>query len=206
MRHFICFVISACKVFNNNIFNLSCNSGPGSKNTASLGQVKNYRGKGIAANLFYEAKVAEALSLIVERDRTLKKKPGNRKTLSAQDIRLLENLALYLNDHCMQELPLEQIAQIACMGVRKIQTSFKEFYGCTITEYIQQRRMSQAENLLANTELPIGQVAQTAGYTNASRFVELFRKSTGLLPGEFRKIVYNKRLISPLPQNRHTDS
>lgn len=157
-----------------------------------LRQVKDYRGRGMAANLFYEAKVAESLSLIVERDRALRKKQESGKKLSEQDIQLLENLAFYLNDHCMQELPLDQIAQIACMGVRKLQTTFKEFYGSTITEYMQQRRMSQAENLLANTELPIGQVAQTVGYTNASRFAELFRKSTGLLPGEFRKMVYGK--------------
>lgn len=161
-----------------------------------LRHVRDYRGKGMAANLFYEAKVAEALSLIVERDRALQKKQECRKKLSAEDTQLLRNLVLYLNDHCMQELPLEQITQVACMGVRKLQTVFKELYGCTITEYIQQRRMSQAENLLANTELSIGQVAQTVGYTNASRFAELFRKSTGLLPGEFRKMAQNMQLLS----------
>ena len=34
-------------------------------------------------------------------------------------------------------------------------------YDCTITEYIQQRRMSQAEYLLTKTDLSIGQIAQT---------------------------------------------
>ena len=48
--------------------------------------------------------------------------------------------------------------------------------------------MSQAEYLLANTDLSIGQIAQTVGYSTSSRFAELFRKSTGLLPGEFRKV------------------
>jgi AraC-like DNA-binding protein len=100
----------------------------------------------------------------------------------------LENLTLYLNDHCIQDIPLEQIVRISCMSARKLQISFKEYHGCTITEYIQQRRMSQAETLLAKTDLSIGQVAQSVGYTSASRFAELFRKSTGLLPGEFRKM------------------
>ncbi|WP_278580612.1 helix-turn-helix transcriptional regulator, partial [Eubacterium callanderi] len=61
-----------------------------------------------------------------------------------------------------------------------------------ITEYIQQRRMSQAETLLAKTDLSIGQVAQSVGYTSASRFAELFRKSTGLLPLEYRKVAQRK--------------
>lgn len=47
--------------------------------------------------------------------------------------------------------------------------------------------MSQAEYLLAYTELTVGQVAQTVGYSTSSRFAELFRKSTGLLPLEYRK-------------------
>lgn len=159
-----------------------------------LRQIKAYRGSGIAAGLFFEAKVAEAVALIVERSRTARKKQGNRGCLSAEDTRLLENLTLYLNDHCMQDISLAQIAQVACMGTRKLQTAFKAYHGCTITAYIQQRRMSQAENLLANTELPIGQVAQTVGYTSASRFAALFRKSTGLLPGAFRRMAWQGRL------------
>jgi len=71
-------------------------------------------------------------------------------------------------------------------------TGFKKVYGCTITEYIQQRRMSQAEYLLAHTDLQIGQIAQTIGYSTSSRFAELFRRSTGLLPLEYRKMAKRK--------------
>lgn len=157
-----------------------------------LKQVGSYRGEGMPARLFYEGKVAEAVSLIVERGKHAELRREARKSLSAQDVDQLENLALFLNDHCMHDLPLDQIARVSCMGTRKLQTVFKEYHGCTITEYIQQRRMSQAETLLSNTDLPIGQVARSVGYTKASRFSELFRKSTGLLPGEFRKLAQRR--------------
>ena len=157
-----------------------------------LKQVMSYRGEGISARLFYEGKVAEAVSLIVEWSRACGRKQETRKTLSSQDVKQLENLTLYINDHCMQDIPLEQIVKISCMGTRKLQTTFKEYHGCTITDYIQQRRMCQAETLLANTDIPIGQVAQSVGYTQASRFSELFRCSTGILPGEFRKMAKRK--------------
>ena len=157
-----------------------------------LKQVEVYRGSGISAALFYEGKVAEAISLIVERSRLLEQKKDARKKLSVQDVQQLENLTMYLNDHCIQDIPLEQIVHISCMSARKLQTAFKEYHGCTITEYIQQRRMSQAEALLAKTDLTIKQVAQSVGYTSASRFAELFRKSTGLLPIEYRKTAQRK--------------
>lgn len=157
-----------------------------------LNQVKAYRGEGMAALLFYEGKATEAVSLIVERNRNTERRQNFKKTLSEQDAAQLENLALYLNDHCIQDIPLEQITKISCMGTRKLQTSFKQYHGCTITEYIQQRRMSQAETLLSGTDIPIGHVAQSVGYRSSSRFSELFRKSTGLLPGEFRKMAQRK--------------
>ena len=97
-------------------------------------------------------------------------------------------MAAYLSDHYASEIPMERLTQIACMGTTKLKSSFKKVYDCTITEYIQQRRMSQAEYLLTSTDLSIGQIAQTVGYSTSSRFAELFRKSTGLLPGEFRKV------------------
>lgn len=152
-----------------------------------LHAVMNYRGEGIAAKLFYEGKVAEAVALVVEHQ---KKHPIYAKHLVKSDVQQLENVTAYINDHYAFSLPLERLAKIACMGTTKLKSSFRQLYGCTVTEYIHQRRMSQAEHLLISTDLSIGQIAQTVGYQSASRFAELFRKSTGLLPGDYRKIAH----------------
>lgn len=149
-------------------------------------QLKNYRGEGISANLFFEGKVAEAVSLIVERKKSINGMPYTK--LPKSDIDQIETVTAYLNDHYANNISLKRIATIACMGTTKLQTTFKKYHGCTITAYIQQRRMSQAEYLLSATDFSIGQIAQIVGYLNASRFAELFHKSTGLLPGEYRKM------------------
>ncbi len=154
-----------------------------------LGQVKNYRGDGISARLFYEAKVTEAVALVVERQKRSRMKPVVK--LSHRDIQQIETVTLYINDHFSFELPLERLSKIACMGTTKFKTCFKQFHGCTVTEYIQRRRMGQAEHLLSSTDLTIGQIAQTVGYSSAGRFAELFHLSTGLLPGEYRKMTLN---------------
>lgn len=155
-----------------------------------LRQIWNYHGGGMAAKLFYEAKVAEAVSLVVEhnRDRNLTK-PAK---ISAQDIKLLENVAAYINDHFNRELSLECLSHIACMGTTKLKWSFKQTYECTITNYIQQRRLSHAEMLLSSTDFTIEQIAQTVGYSNSGRFASAFRKNTGLFPSEYRKMAQRK--------------
>lgn len=151
-----------------------------------LYEVKNYRGSGIAASLFYESKVSEAISLVLEEYE--KRGRQKEKRLTPQDISQLQNVTAYLNDHYAFDIPLERLARIACMGTTKLKTSFKQLHGCTITEYIQQRRMSQAEHLLIDTDFTIGQIAEMIGYSTSSRFAELFRRSTGILPMEYRKI------------------
>ena len=149
-------------------------------------EVKLYRGDGIAAGLFYEAKTIEAISLVVEEQKKILSR--KEKQLTDQDIAQLKNVIDYLNDHYAFDVPLERLAKIACMGTTKLKASFKQLQGCTITEYIQQRRMSQAEHLLIDTDFTMGQIAEMIGYSTSSRFAELFRKSTGLLPIEYRKM------------------
>lgn len=151
-----------------------------------LFELESYRGEGIAASLFYEAKVTEAIALVV--DAWKKQSQCKERPLSAADLAGLENVASYIGDHYAFNIPLERLAGIACMSTSKLKACFKRWKGCTITQYIQGRRMSQAEHLLIDTDFTMGQIAQMIGYTTSSRFAELFKKSTGILPIEYRRI------------------
>ena len=73
------------------------------------------------------------------------------------------------------------------MSPTKFKETFLKVNGKTLTQYVQGRRMSQAELLLRQGDLTIEQVARSVGYTCASRFSELFRREVGMLPSEFRK-------------------
>ena len=150
-----------------------------------LHQVALWRGDGFSAALFYESKVMEAIRLIAE----YQPKVGESNlSISKTDQQHLDSLAAYINDHYAYDLPQKQLTQIACMGSTKLKSLFRQMYGCTITEYIQHRRMAQAEHLLARTDLSIGQIAQTVGYSSPSRFSELFSRTVGITPSEYRKL------------------
>ena len=151
-----------------------------------LFEIENYRGEGVAAALFYEAKVTEAIALVVDDQK--KQAAKNAHPLSKEDIAGLRDVMSYIADHYTFDIPLDRLASIACMSTSKLKTCFKRHTGCTVTEYIQGRRMSQAEHLLIDTDFTMGQIAQMIGCTTSSRFAELFKKSTGILPIEYRKI------------------
>lgn len=155
-----------------------------------LRQIRNYQGDGIAAKLYFEAKVAEATSLIIEHNKKRKAMPPVK--LSHADVRALENAAAYINDHFNCDISVDQLSRIACMGRTKLKLAFKEVYGCAITEYIQQRRLSHAETLLSRTDFTVEQVAAAIGYHNAGRFANMFQQSTGVYPAEYRKMAQKR--------------
>lgn len=59
----------------------------------------------------------------------------------------------------------------------------------TITELIANRVVLEAKRLLTDASKTINQVADNLGFENYSYFTRLFKKQTGMTPGEFRKKV-----------------
>lgn len=63
---------------------------------------------------------------------------------------------------------------------------FKQVYGVPVYHYIKEYRLEQAAVELVRSAKPITQIAQNAGYDNASKFSEAFRKRYGTTPSQYR--------------------
>ena len=103
-----------------------------------LFEVENYRGSGMAASLFFDAKVTEAISLVV--DAWKKQSQKRERPLSAEDAEGLQNVTSYIADHYAFDIPLERLANIACMSESKLKSCFKRQFGCSVTQYIRDIR------------------------------------------------------------------
>ena len=88
-----------------------------------LFEIENYRGEGAAATLFYEAKVTEAIALVV--DAWKRQSQKQEKPLSDADRESLQNVVSYIADHYAFDIPLERLASIACMSETKLKSCFK---------------------------------------------------------------------------------
>ena len=64
--------------------------------------------------------------------------------------------------------------------------------GVTFKDLVIELRMELACHLLEGTNMPMGQLAQRVGYTEASAFIRAFRQHTGKTPKRWRK---EKRLF-----------
>jgi len=151
-----------------------------------LNQIKSYMGRGMPAKLYYESKVHEMICLVIQKSKEQGQRKASVRAVSQDDIRALISVASYIDDHFVFNVHLDFLAQIACMSTAKLKYTFKAVYHCSIQQYIQNKRIGQAEHLLLYTDLTVAQIAKTVGYQKPGSFSELFKKHTGVTPVEYR--------------------
>lgn len=63
---------------------------------------------------------------------------------------------------------------------------FRKYYRCSPGQYVRQLRLSNACRKLAETEIPIAEIALVSGFYDQSHFTRLFKEFTGLSPARYR--------------------
>lgn len=85
------------------------------------------------------------------------------------------------------DLSLKHLAEQQNINASYLSTIFKRETGQTITEYIIQRRMQLARQLLSSTQLQIQTIAQHCGIPDVNYFSKTFKKYVGMTPKQFRQ-------------------
>ena len=83
-------------------------------------------------------------------------------------------------------LTIPEIAQAAGCSVRALQTAFQRFRGTTPMAALRRFRLEAArtEILRAGRTESLTQIAADYGFSNPSRFAQLFRRTYGTYPSE----------------------
>jgi transcriptional regulator GlxA family with amidase domain len=93
----------------------------------------------------------------------------------------------FLMNNYLNNVDLEQIAEIVSMAKGSLCHFFRMNMGITIFEYLNKIKVDFACKLLMDPELSIAKVALDSGFNNISHFNKQFRKNTGFTPSEYRK-------------------
>ena len=89
----------------------------------------------------------------------------------------------------MEDLTADALSREVFVTPQYLSRLFSRYLGCSVYEYLTKFRLSKAKELLVSHRgRKIQDIAQDVGYTDASHFVLMFRKMTGMTPSEFRKI------------------
>lgn len=85
-------------------------------------------------------------------------------------------------------LTANEVAEQVNMSRSYFSRCFKEITGQTFNEYVRVARINKAKRYLQYTREKVGVIAEKVGYIDMKYFSHIFRKETGLLPSEYRKL------------------
>ena len=109
--------------------------------------------------------------------------PPNRGGLSpARTHRICE----YINFNLDQNISLEALAEMAGLSTHHFARAFKQTVGMPPHGYVLQRRIEHAQQMLRNTDLPMSEIALSAGFSDQSHLARHFRRITGMSPSVVR--------------------
>ena len=141
-----------------------------------------YESASYADHTVLQLKVLELL-LLLER---IPQESGMDSYYSAEQTLLAHHLRDHLLTNREGYVSLAQLAAEHEMSVSHLQKLFKQVYGVPVYRYIKEYRLEQAAVELVRSRKPITEIAQHAGYDNASKFSESFKKRYGKTPSRYR--------------------
>lgn len=104
------------------------------------------------------------------------------------DSTLVEKIQKYIVLNIHKDITREEIAAAVYMNPDYVARLFKQKTGLTLNAYIVQKRIGLAKQLLANTDISVGDISSDLGYSSFSHFTKLFKSSEGITPSEYRKL------------------
>ncbi|WP_248930058.1 response regulator [Paenibacillus hamazuiensis] len=112
----------------------------------------------------------------------------NRIQSVQENMSIVEKVKRYIDENLGQQaLSREDIASAVYLNPDYLTRVFKKEVGMPISDYLQQRRMQLAEELLKNGHQSVSDIALTVGYSNLSYFSTIFKKAVGVGPNDYRK-------------------
>lgn len=98
-----------------------------------------------------------------------------------------ERIKYYLDAHYLEDINLEIIAKNLHLNKFYLSHCFKNYMGISPMQYINKRRISEAQMLLISTKLTITEISFRCGFNNSNYFQTTFKKAIGITPGQYRK-------------------
>ena len=96
----------------------------------------------------------------------------------------------YIYVHIMDRITVNELAASISISPTHLSRIFKQETGISVSEYIRQRKIDMAKNLLRFSGYDYVEIAVMLSYSSQSHFIQHFRSQTGMTPKAYRKQNY----------------
>lgn len=97
------------------------------------------------------------------------------------------DITTVIEENYMSPLRLEDFAYLSGRSLASFKRDFNTIYKVSPAQYIKEKRMNKAKELLVSTDWAIQDICYTVGLENVSHFSRAFKEFSGKSPIDFRK-------------------
>lgn len=101
----------------------------------------------------------------------------------------MELVCSFIRDHYSEDLTRESLAAAVDLNPDTFSRYFNQYTGRTLADYINEFRVAEAKRRLAESDSPVTRISMDIGFDSIRTFNRVFKKHTGMNPGEFRESV-----------------
>jgi AraC family transcriptional regulator len=112
----------------------------------------------------------------------------------------MDRVIAHVFDHLDDELDLARLAEIACLSPYHWYRIYHAMRGETIAVTVRRLRLHRASGWLANTGMPIDEIAARSGLGSVESFTRIFKTAYGMPPAKYRREGSHRR-FDPQPKN-----
>ena len=123
--------------------------------------------------------LAEQLALTLEACREAHRQSTGRPIRVARD---------FMEQQMSEHLTLEQVAEEAALSPAYFSQLFKQETGLTFSDYLLDRRIRKARELLLHTDETVAAIMEEVGYRDIKHFRKVFTDKVGVTPAKYRKL------------------
>lgn len=110
---------------------------------------------------------------------------------------LLDSVRTYLEEQFADKnLTLTSVAEVFRISEYYLSRSFKNQFGATFYNYLENVRIARAEELLEKTDRTVREISESVGYGSSSSFCRTYRKRRGISPTQYRRSIAVERASS----------
>ncbi len=92
----------------------------------------------------------------------------------------------YIYVHIMDRITINDLAGAICISPTYLSRIFKQETGVSVSEYIRQRKIDLAKNLLRFSSYDLVDIANMLSYSSQSHFIQQFHSQVGMTPKTYR--------------------
>ncbi len=100
---------------------------------------------------------------------------------------LIEDVFQYIHIHLHEKITLEQAAEASGVSACHLSRIFKKETGESFVDYVQKKRVEAAKHMLIYSDYTLAAISEYLHFSTQSYFIRIFRKHTGMTPGQYRK-------------------